>query len=295
MRALCAVDLEDPEDRGLAAARDLLARLAATVDLLYVDPFDDYVWLPEETEKLDWIEAGGLERRDAELTSRLEGVLATFPPERRGTVSLARARRPADEIVARAPAYDLLVVGTSAREGPARLWLGSVAEKVVRASPVPVLVARGTMRAESAVRALLAVDVFADTAAEVVLAAAPWVTRLSARADVGFALGALAGLDGGVPPDAVGWETALAALEGVAGERLAALADRLPEGARGVERLGRGDAAACVADWSAGYALVVTASHQRKGLGRVWLGSVSERVVRSSWCSVLVLPLGDGA
>ena len=40
--------------------------------------------------------------------------------------------------------YDLLVMGTHGRGGVKHLVLGSVAEKVVRASPVPVI----TMRAE---------------------------------------------------------------------------------------------------------------------------------------------------
>jgi nucleotide-binding universal stress UspA family protein len=37
---------------------------------------------------------------------------------------------------------DLIVVGTHGRRGPGRWWLGSVAERVVRAAPVPVLVTR---------------------------------------------------------------------------------------------------------------------------------------------------------
>jgi nucleotide-binding universal stress UspA family protein len=39
--------------------------------------------------------------------------------------------------------YDLLVIGTHGRTGVKRLVLGSVAEHVVRASPVSVLVVRG--------------------------------------------------------------------------------------------------------------------------------------------------------
>lgn len=35
--------------------------------------------------------------------------------------------------------FDLIVIGTHGRTGVPRLFLGSVAEKVVRASPVPVL------------------------------------------------------------------------------------------------------------------------------------------------------------
>lgn len=38
---------------------------------------------------------------------------------------------------------DLLVIGTHGRRGPSRWLLGSVAEKIVRASQVPVLTVRG--------------------------------------------------------------------------------------------------------------------------------------------------------
>ncbi|MGE3842801.1 MAG: universal stress protein [Vicinamibacterales bacterium] len=41
---------------------------------------------------------------------------------------------------------DLLAVGTHGRRGPARWWLGSVAERVVRGATVPVLVVHETRR-----------------------------------------------------------------------------------------------------------------------------------------------------
>lgn len=52
--------------------------------------------------------------------------------------------RPDRLIVSRAEDddYDLIVIGSHGRDGLARVLLGSVAEKVTRRSPVPVLVAR---------------------------------------------------------------------------------------------------------------------------------------------------------
>ena len=56
---------------------------------------------------------------------------------------------PAERVLetARGLAADLIVMGTHGRKGLSRLVLGSVAERVVRESPVPVLTVRATAAA----------------------------------------------------------------------------------------------------------------------------------------------------
>jgi nucleotide-binding universal stress UspA family protein len=49
---------------------------------------------------------------------------------------------PVDAILDAGASADLLILGTHGRRGPGRWWLGSVAERVVRAAPAPVLVTR---------------------------------------------------------------------------------------------------------------------------------------------------------
>jgi nucleotide-binding universal stress UspA family protein len=65
-----------------------------------------------------------------------------------------RVGRPCHEIVAfaKSAAVDLIVMGTHDRKGPLRAILGSVAEKVVRAAPVPVLTVPWHRPEERAVR-----------------------------------------------------------------------------------------------------------------------------------------------
>jgi nucleotide-binding universal stress UspA family protein len=49
---------------------------------------------------------------------------------------------PVDAILDAAATADLIIVGTHGRRGPGRWWLGSVAERIVRAATIPVLVTR---------------------------------------------------------------------------------------------------------------------------------------------------------
>ncbi|HLB16507.1 MAG TPA: universal stress protein [Burkholderiales bacterium] len=60
----------------------------------------------------------------------------------------ALVRRVADAIVEDAERWsaDLIVIGTHGRRGLSKLFLGSVAEGVVRISSIPVLLIRGTDR-----------------------------------------------------------------------------------------------------------------------------------------------------
>jgi len=62
----------------------------------------------------------------------------------RATAALETSDDPAGEIVkyAKTHAVDLIVLGTHGRGGVAHLLLGSVAEKVVRTAPCPVLTVR---------------------------------------------------------------------------------------------------------------------------------------------------------
>lgn len=55
---------------------------------------------------------------------------------------------------ARQGGYDLIVIGTNGRKGLQRLLLGSVAERVVRMAPCPVLTVRPVSTESSAQRAL---------------------------------------------------------------------------------------------------------------------------------------------
>lgn len=84
----------------------------------------------------------------ARAQERLEDLLASLRRACAATTGLVKLGAPADEILAvvAETRADLVVMGTHGRRGLAHAFIGSVAERVVRVSPVPVL----TVRARSA-------------------------------------------------------------------------------------------------------------------------------------------------
>lgn len=78
------------------------------------------------------------ENAEREMTEFLTKVEA--PPGRAFTHHLLTGE-PVSAILAEAskPGYDVIVVGTHGRTGMTRLLLGSVTEKLIRLSPIPVL------------------------------------------------------------------------------------------------------------------------------------------------------------
>lgn len=108
--------------------------------LVYAPTMEGYGALPHFRENLE---------RDAR--QRLDELLKAGQGEKRRVETALQWGRPYSEIVqyARHHAIDLIVMGTHGRGPVAHLLLGSVAEKVLRAAPCPVLTVRGQEKAAS--------------------------------------------------------------------------------------------------------------------------------------------------
>jgi nucleotide-binding universal stress UspA family protein len=78
---------------------------------------------------------------EAQLRALLEEQLARVRPRLAKVEGVVRQGVPSHAIldVARARGADLIVLSTHGRRGLPRVFLGSVAEKLARTSPVPVL------------------------------------------------------------------------------------------------------------------------------------------------------------
>ncbi|SNR59358.1 universal stress protein [Halorubrum vacuolatum] len=90
---------------------------------------------------------GNIPDEEAAMT-HAEEVLSTASEratELGATVETARGRGRPDRLIVKEAGegeYDLVVIGSHGRDGVARVLMGSVAEKVARRSPVPVLIYR---------------------------------------------------------------------------------------------------------------------------------------------------------
>lgn len=137
-RILCPVDFSEPSARALEYALALAERLGARVEVVHIFQFpafaveDGAVALPPYLQE--------------DLSQRLRERLEQFVIEKAGEGSNATAHVlegvPYLAIMEAAKGQDLIVMGTHGRSGLSHLLLGSVAERVVRGSEVPVLTIR---------------------------------------------------------------------------------------------------------------------------------------------------------
>ncbi len=211
------------------------------------------------------------------------------------------AEGPAAEMIvaqARADRATLIALNTHGRTGMSRWLVGSIAEKVVRTSPVPVLLLRSFRRSpqgdlepatagELPFRKML-VPTDGSPAAETIFAPARSVAELFEPEVVVFHAEMPV-----VPPSAeIGVIPALPATPSEKDPLTAGLAERFRgAGLKVSRRTVLGDAAAEILDCSrtSGVDLIAMATHGRSGFSRWFLGSVAERVLRHAEVPVLLL------
>ncbi|MDQ7032054.1 MAG: universal stress protein [Desulfonauticus sp.] len=139
-KILCAVDFSDISPKVAEYAKTLAQAFDGDVVALYVAPaLTQYVGFH--------IPAGSIESFVGEIVSGAEKTMDVFVEENfenitaKGVVCTGDA---AEEIVnfAQKEGVDIIVMGTHGRKGIDRLLFGSVAEKVVKTSKIPVLTVR---------------------------------------------------------------------------------------------------------------------------------------------------------
>ena len=137
---LCAVDFSDTSHHALRHAAALAAWFRARLTVLHVASSPSDTFLPAAAPG-DWAPALSLTPPLDQVREELAREVTRVGADPVAPDLTVAVGRPHEVILAEALARgaDLLVVGTHGRSGFHRLVLGSVAEKVLRLSPCPVL------------------------------------------------------------------------------------------------------------------------------------------------------------
>jgi nucleotide-binding universal stress UspA family protein len=273
---LCAVDLGPASRLVLGWARLLAQAFGARVDVLHSDWMEPPRYFTPAQIKLITEET---EKRKAKLLEELAGMTRQmFGAQAELAVNVVEGHPVQvlrDQMKALRP--DVLVLGSHGRSGMARLMMGSVAENIVRESPVPALIARGADAAPAGVRRILCPVSFTEAARRCLEASGALASAFHAPLDV---------LHVAEDPSA----------------RTEEVHDRLcqwvPAEARSqcqvTEIVRHGDAAEQIILHAREHPvdLIVLAAEHRPLLEMTMLGTTTERVMRHSPCSVLVVPRG---
>lgn len=183
-RILCPVDFSDPSLRALQHASTLAGWYESALTAVYVDaalPFEDAadvgVFAVAPTAVLD-------AARSTRVVEDVRSFVARVQDGQGIDVEVEKARDVADTIVRRAVSLraDLMVLGTHGRAGINRWFVGSVAERVLRSAPCPVMVVppRDAVPTSSVAfkHIVAAIDFSASS-----LAALQWALSLAEEAD----------------------------------------------------------------------------------------------------------------
>ena len=150
-RILVPTDFSAASDIALTHARDLAATLGASIRIVHVfdNPpvtstmlADGQMFLPTD------LRAALIQDAEARLRQRLETAARGGPREETALLTGPVAATLVED--AEAHAIDLILMATHGRGGMAHLLLGSVAERVVRTAPCPVMTVRPRVEKERA-------------------------------------------------------------------------------------------------------------------------------------------------
>ena len=142
-KILVATDFSEPSEAALAYGRELARTFGAKLTVLYVvenvltRAYGTEGFVLAEPDLQAGLEASARAQVDALLSAEDRDVLRAS-----GRVITSNAPAAAIVTCARDEGVDLLVMGTHGRGAMAHLLMGSVAERVVRTAPCPVLTVR---------------------------------------------------------------------------------------------------------------------------------------------------------
>lgn len=142
-KILVATDFSEPSDAALAYGRELARTFQASLTVLNV--VDNVATIGYGGDGIAYVDPSWQAQVEASAREQLDAIISVEDREQLRAETVVRASKaPAAAIVdfARDTNVDLIVMGTHGRGGMAHLLMGSVAERVVRTAPCPVLTVR---------------------------------------------------------------------------------------------------------------------------------------------------------
>lgn len=142
-RILVPTDFSEPADAALRYARALAEQFGSTLHLMHIVP-EPYVY-PWGTEISTMPLVDLLAQSEEQAAERLKTLASESGALTDRVTTTTAIGTPVDRILQYVAdeGIDLVVMGTHGRGAVGHLLLGSVAERIVRRSPVPVLTVKG--------------------------------------------------------------------------------------------------------------------------------------------------------
>lgn len=137
-RLLAAVDFGDASSGAVRLAGELTRAFGGVLTVLHAESFEAPPYFTRDQVQAIEKQRRAARRQAADYLERHAAGLARIPVR----ALISDTAPAAIAILDAAREQDLILMGTHGRRGPARWWAGSVAERVVRESPVPVMVVR---------------------------------------------------------------------------------------------------------------------------------------------------------
>jgi nucleotide-binding universal stress UspA family protein len=298
-------------EQALPLALDIARTGGATLRLTYVQLPVSSIYSEAPLFLADEIESHVIERERSRWLDYLEGVAARIRKAAPGVmvVTSVQEGNPAESLQKEAIATgaDLVVMTTHARGALARLWLGSVADELLRHLPIPLLLVRPSADAPEitakVLPKLILIPLDGTPLAEQMIRPA---VELGKLAHAGFTLLRIVKPVLALSPPPPGG-TSMGQMASEMVERLQSVQDELRKEAlaylekvaaplreQGLHVLTRvafeeQPALGVLHEAEAeGVGIVALATHGRRGLARLVLGSVADKVVRGAKLPVLL-------
>lgn len=143
---LVGVDFGDASTRALALAGVVASGFKTRLRAIHAERFEPPAYFT--VEQIAQLEA---ERRATQAAATAYLTQFAISLAGHAVEAVVVDAPPVEAILSESALADLIVLGTHGRRGPGRWWLGSVAERVIRAAMAPVLVTRAASALPQAV------------------------------------------------------------------------------------------------------------------------------------------------